>query len=72
MYTSCLHVSLGFMQKMADIGSGPVGLPPMGLPLGTPVSATSGDETYDKEQVVDWILDLRDPNKREIALLELR
>jgi hypothetical protein len=40
-----------------------------------PIASTTpsgGKTTYDEQQIVQWIADLRDPNKRENALLELR
>lgn len=43
----------------------------MGLPLGAAAGAVGADETYDKDEVLNWILDLNDPKKRELALLEL-
>lgn len=48
------------------------GAPAMGLPLGTASGAAGADENYDKDEVLNWILDLNDPKKREMALLELR
>ena len=39
---------------------------------GETVIAGGGKTDYTKEEIYQWIVDLSDPKKREVALLELR
>ncbi len=42
------------------------------VPTTTSGGSGSANSQYDEAQIVQWIVELRDPNKRENALLELR